>query len=280
MKNIQQIVEPEIQLVEDETLRVVLMRTYVEAAPMLDAIQRFFEEVAGQAWPSAARCQFFKNWRNPAIGAGSFCALTCRLLQEASLAERQSTRQSSLFQSAARIAEVSNEDMGLCGRNHAALYDDMATAFCGTDTWKLQRFSVPEATDYLTRAREYRERGEDMVQALMISLAEELYNHGEFTYIAPLFKKWYSLVLGLSAENRKRDLQFVFEHVGGTESGHFANMVEGLVHYCRAYDIAPDWEALSWCNRDYIHGIASSFEHLRQAMQQASEQPPSAAVNA
>lgn len=271
MKTIQEIVEPEIQQVEDGQLRDVLFATYADSTPLLEVIQRCLEEITSRAWPAPVMCQFFKNWRNPTVGAGSFCALTCRLLEEASAREQDSLAQSELFFSAARIAEVSNEDMGLLGPNHGELYEEMATAFCGSDEWKLQRYSLPSVTEYLTGAREYRERGKDMKHALMISLAEELYNHGEFSFIALLFKKWHRRIPGMDPALGSRHLRFVSEHLGGTESGHFAYMTQGLVHYCRAYGEIPDWEALGQRNHEYLRGMASSFDRLLTAMKTSVE---------
>ena len=270
MKSIIDIVKPEIQLVEDRELRDVLLMAYKDSEASIDVIQSCLVKVTSQEWPEYAMCKFFKNWRNPAVGAGSFCALTCRLLDEASVYSLGSVTQSDLFFSAARIAEVSNEDMGLLGPNHGELYEGLATAFCGTDAWKLQRYNLPQVTEYLTGVREYRERGQYMIHALMISLAEELYNHGEFTYIAPLFKKWYGVV-GLNDEKRNQVLRFVYEHVRGTESGHFANMTQGLIHYCRAHGVEPDWEELGQRNREYIDGVAASFDQLLIEMESSSE---------
>ncbi|WP_136069362.1 hypothetical protein [Modicisalibacter radicis] len=272
MKTIREIVEPEIQQVEDSQLREVLFAAYVESSSSLAVIQNCLEEITSQAWPEPVMCQFFKNWRNPAVGAGSFCALTCRLFEEACECERDSVAQRELFFSAACIAEVSNEDMGLLGPNHGELYEELATAFCGSDKWKLQRYGLPMVTEYLTEAREYLERGKDMIYALMISLAEELYNHGEFTYIAPLFKKWYGRIPGLDVHTRNRYLRFIFEHVGGTESGHFAYMTQGLIHYCRACGVTPDWEALGQRNQEYIRETAISFDRLCATMKVSNEQ--------
>lgn len=268
MKSIHEIVEPEIRLVEDPEIRAVLLETYEECAPALETIQSCWQTITERKWPTVALCQFFKNWRNPAIGAGSFCALTCRLLKEADESQPGSQAQQELFLSAIRIAEVSYEDMGLFTPNHAELYEEMATTFCGNDNWKLQRYTVPEAKQFLDGARVYRERGPDMTRALMISLAEELYNHGEFTYIAPLFKQWHDRHLEMDQGRRKEHLRFVTEHIGGTESGHFANMTQGLVRYARAHGIEPDWTALGERNKEYIQGIRDSFEYLVDAMTQ------------
>ncbi|NRB54583.1 MAG: hypothetical protein HRU39_01180 [Salinicola sp.] len=270
MQSLADIVKPEIDRVEDVAIREALLQSYEKSAPTLKSIQESLREILETVWPEDSLCLFFKNWRNPAVGAGSFCALTCRLL-EAALGERLPSRQQQLFMSAARLAEVSYEDMGLMGKNHGELYEEMATNFCGHDNWRLDRYRLEEATQYLTACREYRERGGDLVEALMISLAEELYNHGEFTFVAPLFKKFHDASHAAGSGSRQENMRFVLEHIGGTESGHFSYMVEGLELYCEASGQPVDATRLARRNCEFLQGMDSMFRHLLEEMRGSAQ---------
>ena len=273
MKRIREIVEPEIKLVEDDRIRDTLLAVYAESASHLRGIQDCLADITGRPWPAPAMCRFFNTWRRPTVEALSFCALTCRLLEEAGACARGASAQRDLFLSAARIAEVSNEDTGLSGPPHGELYQRMATAFCGNDAWKLDRYDLPAVTEHMASLCAGRAREMDMTGALMASLADELYSYGEFTFIAPLFERWHGRIAGLDGGARDRHLSFVLAHVGAVESGHFAAMTEGLVHYCRAHGTVPDGDALGRRARDYLRGTAVSYDRLLAAMD-ASDEPP------
>lgn len=271
MKHIQEIVEPEIKLVEDDRIRDALLAAYAESASYLRGIENCLADITGRPWPAPAMRRFFNTWRRPTVAALSFCAVTCRLLEEASA--RDAGAQRDLFLSAARIAEVSNEDTGLSGPPHGELYQRMATAFCGNDAWKLDRYGLPAVTEHMTGLCEGRERALDMTSTLMVSLADELYSYGEFNVIAPLFERWHGRIAGLDGGARDHHLEFVFVHVGAVESGHFAAMTEGLVHYCRAHGTVPDGDALGRRTRDYLRGTAVSYDRLLAAMEASTKAP-------
>ncbi|NIE81480.1 hypothetical protein [Asaia sp. As-1742] len=268
MRHFLEIVDSEIALVENEAARTALHRGYDQSTTALSIIEGFFDEFARKRWSEDALCVFAKNWRSPGTGAASFCALAFRLL---SLAEQTPDRdkQFLLFRSATRLAEVSHEDTGIGGIDHQQLYEQFADALCGTDEWKRNSYRVTGAKDFMASANAYRQNGQDLGKAITISLPEELYNFGEFTFAAPYFGRWHKDVIGKPVSSLKADLKFVYDHLGSTESGHFASVVMGLEDYCNATGQAPDWGFLETATSELLFSYGRFYESLLDAMKTA-----------
>src|SRR5690606_18729020 len=91
---------------------------------------------------------------------------------------------------------------------------------------------------------------------------EELYNHGEFSYSAPLFSKWHREVLARPESLWKEDLRFIHDHLGDTERGHFAALVQGFEDYCLAMCIEADWTVMFQANVDLVRDMAANYRAL------------------
>ncbi|MCC4607761.1 hypothetical protein LL967_07735 [Xanthomonas campestris pv. zinniae] len=267
MKRINEIVEPEIALVHAPQAQQALRNAYRDCTESLRRIEDFFDAFSSMAWHPDARRIFFHNWRSPGIGSASFCALAFRVLEQAEHASQD--RQVLLLRTAARVSEVSREDVGIGTTNHQLLYDRFATGLTGDDQWRLDRYRMPGAKAYLNASRRYRENGEDLGVAIIRSLPEELYNHGEFAYATPCFVAWRRDRLGRGQEGIKEDLQFLHDHLGTTESGHFAALVRGMEDYFAAAQREPDWQLLYQASRQLIENMATHYDLLMQHMQAA-----------
>ena len=276
MKTIQAIVNQEISLVHHPRARRALYDSYRDGTDSLRRIEAFFDRFGAVAWHPNARRIFFHNWRSPGIGSASFCALAFRVLEQAEQAPQD--RQVLLLRTATRVSEVSREDVGIGTTNHQVLYDRFATGLTGDDAWKLDRYRLAGAKPYLNASRRYRENGEDLGVAITRSLPEELYNHGEFAYAAPRFVAWRRDVLGRSQEGMKEDLQFIHDHLGTTESGHFAALVRGLEDYAAAARQEPDWDLLHQSSRQLIENMADHYDVLMQHLQEAHDRSTLEAV--
>lgn len=269
-KTIEQIVATEIALVDNEQARHALSRSYGNAAHSLRTIECFFDDFATRRWSEEALCVFLHNWRSPGIGSASFCALTFRLMMHAESAEKPEVR-ALLYRCASRLAEVSHEDVGIGGINHQILYDDFATRLTGSDAWKLDRYHHGGTKAFLTGSRQYRQHGDDLGYAIVRSLPEELYNYGEFTFVAPRFVRWRKEHLGRPPEGVKDDLKFIHDHLGTTESGHFAALVRGLEDYAAAMDVLPDWTQLYESSYTLITDMAHHYGAIAQRMREEEE---------
>ncbi|WP_186207282.1 hypothetical protein [Burkholderia gladioli] len=255
------IVKPEIALVGNHDARTALTDSYRQSTHALESIQAFFDAFTQHHWSTAAQRVFFRNWRSPGIGAASFCALTFRLLMEADTAVAPNTR-ALVYRSATRLSQVSHEDVGIGTTNHQQLYDDFARRISGDDEWKLDRYALAGAKPFLSTSRAYRQNGENLAHAITVSLPEELYNHGEFTFVAPRFARWRKDILGRPQEGWTDDLRFIHDHLGTTESGHFAALVLALEDYARAHAFTPDWTLLHQSNCDLIEDMAAHYVAL------------------
>lgn len=265
MNDIKQIVGHEIDLVQNANARRALFDSYNDNAESLRVIEGFFDVFSASPWTKEARRIFFRNWRSPGIGCASFCALTFRVLEQAEGATSE-LKQHLLLRTAARIAEVSREDVGIGTINHQSLYDRFATSLAEDDGWKLDRYQLAGAKVFLNESRRYRENGDDLGVAITRSLPEELYNHGEFAYAAPHFVRWRRDQLGRGQDGLRDDLQFIHDHLGSTESGHFAALVRGLEDYFVAREQEPDWSLLYQSSRDLIDSMAEHYTTLLRRM--------------
>ncbi|MGS1117442.1 hypothetical protein [Castellaniella sp. UC4442_H9] len=261
MQQIKPIVEAEIDLVTNPDARRALHESYEQAGSAIAGIEGFFDRFTSHAWSPQARYTFFRNWRTPGIGAASFCALTFRMMAAAEHAksDQQSTL---LYRCATRISEVSHEDVGIGTTDHQQLYENFATRLAGSDEWKLDCYRLPGAKAFLTASRKYRQNGEDLGRAMLISLPEELYNHGEFSYAAPRFARWHRQVLARPESSFKDDLRFIHDHLGNTERGHFAALVKGFEDYCVANSIDADWQAMFHANTGLLNDMAENYRVL------------------
>jgi len=264
MSGIEEIVQKEIDLVANAQARQALAASYEGSRAALAGIEAFFQEFSGVAWCLDARRQFFRNWRSPGLGSASFCALTFRLLAQAEQAPV--ARQALLFHTATRVSEVSREDVGIGTTNHQVLYDQFATRLAGGDEWKLDRYLHVDPQAYISQSRRYRESGPDLGVAITRSLPEELYNHGEFAFAAPLLVTWCRGQLGRTPKEVEEDLRFVRDHLGTTESGHFAALVRGLEDYCLAWRCSPDWDLLRQASVELLNSRSSYYQFLMRAM--------------
>ena len=270
MKSIFDIVRREISLVASAAARDALLDSYTSSAQALAGIERFFADFSAMAWNVEARRVFFRNWRSPGIGSASFCALAFRLLEQAESAEDD--QQTLLFRTATRVSEVSREDVGIGTTNHQVLYERFATRLSDGDEWKLDRYLLVDPKAYLSQSRRLREAGPDLGAALVRSLPEELYNHGEFAYSAPLFLQWCRERLGRTPAEVQEDLHFVRDHLGTTESGHFAALVRGLEDYCAASGTQPDWSLLRQSSIDLMESRSAYYCMLLARMHSAQEE--------
>lgn len=261
MNHIRPIVDVEISLVDNAAARQALTDSYSAAAQAVERIEAFFDEFTARPWSPASRNTFFRNWRSPGSGAASFCALTFRLMAAAESAGMDHQR-AVLYRCASRVSEVSREDVGIGTIDHQKLYEDFATRLADTDQWKLDRYAVSGLKRFLNASRSYRQGGEDLGRAMLISLPEELYNHGEFAYAAARFSRWQRNVLGRPETSWSADLKFIHDHLGDTERGHFASLVRGFEDYCIALSVDPDWNAMYQANVDLLHDMADSYGQL------------------
>ncbi len=245
--------------------RQALFDSYNDTRNSLITIQNFFIDFTSQQWSKKAIRIFFRNWRSPGFGAASFCALSFRLLK---LADQTSNLEikNLLYRCATRISEISHEDVGIGTMNHQELYEKFALKISGDDEWKLDKYFISGIKDFLSDSRLYRQNGDDLSYAIMLSLPEELYNYGEFSFIGSLFIQWHRDILKMSSENRKSDLHFIYDHLGTTESRHFSSIVQAFEDYCILANIKPDWVLLYQFNKNFIEKMAIYFENLMSAM--------------
>jgi hypothetical protein len=268
---IQDVVRPVIKRVPDDTVRNAILSSFEQSGEALAHVEECFETLTSREWPQLALNRFFNAWRNPSVGSASVAGLTVRILAEAE--EAQGEAREALFLSAAYVARITGEDLGLFSDTHGALYARMAEALCDSDEWQRAQYGIPTASDYQTWVRTQRRLGPDIVEALMLSIVAEIYNYGEFTVIAPKFQKWLQS-MGRDKQRRNHELEFVTAHVGNTESGHFLYAVRALEQYCRGTGAQLDMERFAQCCTSYLEGVGASYATITSALLATAESAP------
>jgi hypothetical protein len=254
-----------IKRIDNLEARQAFLDAYNDTAESLQSIQNFFIHFTTQRCSKKGMRIFFRNWRSPGLGSASFCALSFRILKLADQAQQADVK-NLLYGCATRISEIACEDVGIGTINHQTLYEQFALEISGDDKWKQDKYYITGIKDFLTEARLYRQNGENITYGLILSLPEELYNYGEFTFIAPLFIHWHKNVLNMSSKNRKSDLKFIYDHLGNTESRHFSSVIRGFEDYCNAMGSKPDWTSVYQCNKNLIENMADYYKNLMCAI--------------
>lgn len=257
---IRAIVSEAIADLPDGELAAAVDKAFAQEQASHERIEACFERLTSRAWPRPTLERFFHGWRDTHLTSGSVAGIGCRLML---LAEREYPENGvAFFEAAARNARIIHEDLGLCGETHADLYERLATAVCDGDEWELRRNRVPSAFAFRKWVHRERVSAEDMQDGILTTIASEIYNHGEYSMIAPMFQRWLEGALGFSPREARRKLAYIMVHTGDTESDHFLFGIETLKHYCRGAGLEVDYERVSARCAEYLRRVGAAFDGI------------------
>ncbi|BAI75712.1 hypothetical protein AZL_c04190 (plasmid) [Azospirillum sp. B510] len=225
----------------------------------IQKVEECFEKLTSRAWSRPVLERFFHAWRDTHLTSNAVAAMTCRLMALAEQAEGQPDRAVAFFSAASETGKIIHEDLGLCGEAHAELYYRLATNVCEGDEWERRRNRVPSAFEFRKWVLHQRVIAQDIQDGLETTIASEIYNHGEYTFAAPLFAPWLAREFGFTDQQVKRDLAYIVVHTGDTESGHFRHGVQALEYYCYGAQVTPDPIRLGARCSDYLRRVGDAF---------------------
>lgn len=106
----------------------------------------------------------------------------------------------------------------------------------------------------------------DLQDGLLTTIASEIYNHGEYSMVAPMFKRWLEEHLGFEPRKAQRDVAYIVVHTGETESGHFVFGMNALKHYCLGIDKDVDYQRIEQKCAEYLSRVERAFEGMSAAL--------------
>lgn len=179
----------------------------------------------------------------------------------------------------AHMHEVAKDDFGLGHEGHDGMYDYMTSAF-GASRWVESQYVVPgcnEFSGFLYRvgiaenksplnSHEYKR---SMLEAMMTSVASELWNGREYNYIAQYIEeKLYAANPDLRADVKalRNAKGYVMGHSGEVENRHGLHALAAAQAYCRFADLEFDIHRLKEIMIDYNDRVGKAFRSLHEAL--------------
>ncbi|MXS21616.1 hypothetical protein [Pseudomonas oryzihabitans] len=179
----------------------------------------------------------------------------------------------------AHMHEVTKDDFGLGQKGHDGMYGYMATAF-HSSAWVEEKYKVKECDDfssflYNTGVAEHKaaldspEHKQSILEAMMVSIASELWNGREYNYLAQFIESKL-LSFNDSLRNDPKGLRnakgYVFGHSGEVENRHGLHALAAAQAYGRTVGISFDVQRLKNMMLDYNRRVGSAFNALHKAL--------------
>ncbi|WP_434561380.1 hypothetical protein [Pseudomonas sp. R1-6] len=182
----------------------------------------------------------------------------------------------------AHMHEVVKDDFGLGHQGHDGMYDYMAKAF-GAKTWVENQYKVEECNDfskflYATGLAEHKsalnsvEHEESIMDAMMVSIASELWNGQEYNYIAQKIEdKLFSIDPSLStnAKDFRNAKAYIMGHSGDVENKHGLHALAAAQSYGRTVGLNFKIGRLKGIMLNYNERVGRSFEAMHRALTSA-----------
>ena len=143
-------------------------------------------------------------------------------------------------------------------RDTPGLYERLANSVCKGDEWKLDANRINSAYEFGNWVHHQRVVA-DIETGLLTTIASEIYNHGEYTFAAPLFRAWMETLLGFSPEATRHSLAYIVVHTGTTESDHFMHGIDALKSYYAGIGMSMDYEKVTASCAEYLKRVAGAF---------------------
>lgn len=179
----------------------------------------------------------------------------------------------------AHMHEVAKDDFGLGHEGHDGMYDYMTDAL-NASRWKEAPFIVSECNEFSEFLynvgvaghkfpMDTTEHKQSILNAMMTSIASELWNGREYNFIAQYIEeKLLSYTPSLSTDNRalRNAKGYVMGHSGEVENRHGLHALAAAQAYSRNTGIAFDITKLKEVMLDYNQRVGNAFHGLHRAL--------------
>jgi hypothetical protein len=249
---------PVLEQMPASHLRDTLVPAFSAHAEAFAAIETGFRRLTSGAHDAQTLRGFFQSWsqtnNSATTVAGISNRLTLRLHRQQPVADTDA-----LLRTLTSLHRILDEDLAVTHRIlHSQLFYTMATAIVGDDDWQSQRYLHPAAEDFKRWKDAQSLRDDDIMVALLTTLAHEIYTHGEVEFILPLFKRWLEQDLGIAPRDAAHILGWISVHCGPTEKNHFFHARDAVMHYAQAMALRVE---------DYrLDGIVATYLQKKAAV--------------
>lgn len=242
----------------DNKISSAVEEGFKRSAHSLSVIERTFALLTSHVWSQKTLQTFFNAWRDTHLSSGSVSAIVCRLLEASG---SRSPGAYCFVESARSIAQVIHEDLGMCGETHSILFERLANSICLDDEWKLNKHRVPTACEFRNWVHKKRVDG-TLDQSIFLTIASEIYNHCEYSFIAPLFKNWMQNLLGFERERIPSNMAYILVHTGATEHNHFLHGLNALLDYYSGVDRLLKYSDITDSIVEYLSQLECAYEEI------------------
>jgi hypothetical protein len=265
-RHLSAIVEPVINAIPQQNLRQAVRDAFAKEPEAVKAIEKCFEVFPSGHWSRDLLCTVAASWKATHLKMLAIYGLSCRLQRMAAGAE--SAHRDALHAASAQNAGTSHEDLGLDfdAHTHAELYEDLAEALVGDDSWQLGKYRLPEANDFSRWVYRNMVVG-DIAEGLLTNMFSEIYNHGEYAIALPAFDAYFTAHSELPAVDRQKALTYIKAHVeDDVEADHFLLVVDALQRYLVATGHQFDEAQAERVFRTYLQRLAPVMTSLTDRM--------------
>lgn len=232
----------------------------------LNAEQAFWR-LSQQEAGSDSLNSFLNGWKTVHITGLYVAGLMIRVEREAHAARAagDDVKASLLSEAAYHIGEIIPEDTGLDGPQHGVLFERLATAVAGDDTWKLDENAIPECDAFRRFVELGRTKG-PVEDAILITAASENWNTGEYTYASPITNEWLGRAHQMDETRAKATNAYVSVHAGDTELDHFTHALKAWQLYNEANGTEARPEKAAEVFSDYAERASVAYAALRDSL--------------
>lgn len=179
----------------------------------------------------------------------------------------------------AHMHEVSRDDFGLGHKGHDGMYHHMTTAF-GATSWVNDYYKIRECDEfseflYDTGVANHKsamnsdEHKKSIMNAIMVSIASELWNGREYNFIAQYIESKL-LTINPSLSNDTHSLRkaksYVVGHAGEVENRHGLHALAAAQAYGRTVHLNFEVSQLKEIMLNYNERVGKAFNAMHQAL--------------
>jgi len=233
---------------------------YAERAKVIAAkAETVFRRLTSRRWPVDVLGSFIAGWAAMHHTAMFVAGLLVRIQREAK--NREDPARLFLLAAADEVGAIIREDTGIDGPAHAELFANFADCLIGGQQWKSFEAGMPACRrfrDYVRRQR----LSNSIEEGILTTLASELWNSGEYTFVQPLMSPWLRDAQGVPPEEIARATEYVDVHAGEAERAHFLHILIAWDYYCRADRRLPREVTLAESMDSYLAMLMPALEEL------------------
>ena len=178
----------------------------------------------------------------------------------------------------AHMHEVTKDDFGLGQKGHDGMYKYLTNAF-GAEDWVSEKYKINECnefSDFLYNigiakhrsAMSSPEHLQSIMDAMMVSVASELWNGREYNFLAQFIeRKLLSFNVSLYEDTKtlRNAKGYVMGHAGEVENRHGLHALAALQAFSHIAKISFDTEQLKKSMLDYNRRVGIAFSALKNS---------------